>query len=472
MKPFLLAGEWRGGAAALPVTNPFTGDTIDEVARPSWDDLDHALDRAHTAFERTRTQSAGERARVLSAAAAGIKARRDELIDLIIAEGGKPRKFAASEVDRAVSTMTFASEEAKRLTGELIRLDTEPAAAGRLGLARRFPIGPVLGIAPFNFPLNLVCHKVGPALGAGNPIIVKPASATPLSSLTLGEILLEAGAGDAISVLPVAAADAERAVADARAPIVTFTGSGVVGWRLKQLAPRKHVTLELGGNAAAIVEPDADLDHAAARIAFGGFYQAGQSCVAVQRVLVHESVYKPMLERLVARVEALVTGDPNDAATDVGPMIDAAALEKVDAWVREALDGGARALCGAKREDPFYEPTVLMDVTPDMKVSCKEIFGPVVTVQPYASFEEALAIANDSEYGLQAGLFTRDIETIFRAHRELRVGGLIQNDVSAWRADQMPYGGVKASGYGREGLRYAMEEMTELRLLVLSNLEL
>ncbi|MFN2614310.1 MAG: aldehyde dehydrogenase family protein [Actinomycetota bacterium] len=472
MRPFLLAGHWETSAETLPVTDPWSGQTIDEVGVASWDDVERAIVGAERAFEQTRKQTAYERAQILLGTAAQIRARREELVGLIVHEGGKPRKFATSEVDRAVSTMTWAGEEAKRLTGELIRLDTEAAFKGRLGLARRFPIGPVLGITPFNFPLNLVCHKVGPALGAGNPIIVKPAPGTPLTSLVLGEMLLAAGATDEISVLPCSVEDTQRAVADARVRIVTFTGSTPVGWQIKQASARKRVTLELGGNAPAIVEPDADLEHAVSRIAFGGFYQAGQSCVATQRVLLHEDIAARALDMIVAAVEALNVGDPNDANTDVGPLIDVKALDRVDAWVREAIDGGARALCGAKREDPVYMPTVLAGVEPSMKVSRQEIFGPVITVQTYGSFDEALAIANDSEFGLQAAVFTNELPKVFRAHREIRAGGVIHNDVSAFRADQMPYGGVKASGAGKEGLRYAMEEMTEMRLLVLSGVDL
>jgi len=470
MRPFLFAGEWRTGERALAVTNPFTGDTVDEVSLATWDDMDAALAASVASFERTRKQNAGERAAVLLKAAAGIKARREELIRTIVLEGGKPWKYAASEVDRAIGTMTFAGEEAKRFTGELIRLDT--SESGRLGVARRFPLGPVLGITPFNFPLNLVCHKVAPALGAGNPIIVKPAPATPISSMLLGEILVEAGVGDAMSVVLVSNEDAGRAVADPRVQVLTFTGSTPVGWQLKALAPRARVTLELGGNAAAIVEPDADIAHAAARVTMGGFYQAGQSCVSVQRVLVNERIYDEFLDALLPRVKALVTGDPMDPETDVGPLIDQKALERIDSWVAEAITGGARALTGAERDGRLYLPTVLVDVKPEMKVSCEEVFGPVITVQPYATFEEGVAMADDSPFGLQAGLFTNDVEKIFYAHRELRVGGLIHNDVSAWRADQMPYGGVKSSGVGKEGLRYAMEEMTELRLLVLSGIDL
>jgi acyl-CoA reductase-like NAD-dependent aldehyde dehydrogenase len=472
MRPFIVGGKHSTGADTREIKSPWDGRVVDEVAVASSSDVDHALAIAAEAFQATRRQSAHDRSKVLLAAAGAIRMRGEELTRLIVAEGGKPYKSAKVEVQRAASTLTWAGEEAKRFTGELVRLDTESTAGGRMGVVRRFPIGPVLGISPFNFPLNLVCHKVGPALAAGNPIVVKPASATPLSALALGDILVEAGAGEAISVLTAPSSEAERAAQDDRIKKVSFTGSTDVGWKLKSLVPRKKVTLELGGNAAVIVDQDADIEHAAARVSYGGFYQAGQSCISVQRVYVQSNVYAAFLQALVARVEALVVGDPSDEDTDVGPLIDRDALDKVDAWVQEALGGGAKALCGAKREDPLFLPTVLTDVRPDMKVSCKEIFGPVVTVQPFATFPDAIAMANDSEYGLQAGVFTNDIEKVFLAHRELEVGGVIHNDVSAFRADQMPYGGVKDSGYGREGVKYAMDEMSEVRILVLSGLEL
>jgi aldehyde dehydrogenase (NAD+) len=372
-----------------------------------------------------------------------------------------------------VSTFRIAGEEVRRFGGEFLRLDTEEALGARVAIIRRFPIGPVLGIAPFNFPLNLVAHKVAPAIAVGAPIVVKPASATPLSALALGELVGETDLPPGmISVLPIGGADAEKLVTDPRFPKVSFTGSAEVGWRIKGLAPKKRFTLELGGNAGVIVHSDADLDHAAARIAFGGYYQAGQSCISVQRILVQSEVYDAFCDRLVKQVSGLKTGDTLDPATDVGPLIDAGSLDRVSAWVDEAVQAGARILCGGKRNDPFYEPTVLADTTPDMRVCKDEIFGPVTTVMRYQTFEEALAQVNDSDYGLQAGVFTRDIERAFQAHRELEVGGIVVNDQSAYRADQMPYGGSKDSGIGREGPRYAMEEMTEPRIMVLSNLPL
>ncbi len=454
------------------VRSPWDGKVVGEVALAEWPEVDRALDSAVSAFASTRKQCAYDRAKVLLAASGAIRMQAEELTRLVVAEGGKPYRSAKVEVARAASTLQWAGEEARRFGGEVMRLDTEETARGRLGIVRRFGVGPVLGISPFNFPLNLVCHKIGPALAVGNTIVVKPASATPLSALALGGILAEAGADEATQIVVCSSSDAERAAQDERIRKLSFTGSTDVGWRLKGLLPRKKVTLELGGNAAVIVEPDADLDHAAERVAYGGFYQAGQSCISVQRVLVQRDVFAGFSDALVPRVEALRVGDPSDPDTDVGPLIDTDALERVAAWVSEAIAGGAKALTGAKRADPCYEPTVLTDVRPDMKVSCMEVFGPVVTLQPYETFDEAVAMANDSDYGLQAGVFTKDVERVFHAHRELEVGGVIHNDVSAFRADQMPYGGSKDSGYGREGVRYAMDEMSELRILVLGGLDL
>src|ERR671918_3059547 len=380
---------------------------------------------------------------------------------------------ARVEAARATSTFRWAAETIRAMDGEALRLDTDPALGSRLGIVRRFPYGPVAGIAPFNFPVNLVAHKMAPALAVGAPIIVKPASATPLGALFLAELFAETDLPRGmLSVLPLDGARAEPLVTDPRIAKVSFTGSSPVGWKLKSLDPRKHFTLELGGNAGVIVHSDADLDHAAARVAYGGYYQAGQSCISVQRVLVQSEVYDDFLDRYVKQVEGLRTGDPLDPSTDVGPMIDSGALDRISEWVDEALAGGAEALVGGKRDDPLYEPTILANVTSDMKVCREEVFAPVTTVQRYQTFEEAVAEVNSSPYGLQAGLFTRDIERAMLAHREIVVGGLIVNDVSAYRADQMPYGGAKESGRGREGLRYAMEEMTEPRIMVLSHVPL
>ncbi len=413
------------------------------------------------------------RADALAHVSRRISERLDELTELVVAEGGKPHKWARVEVSRAANTFRWAAEEARRFSGDFLRLDTDPAHGSRAAIVRRFALGPVLGITPFNFPLNLVAHKVAPALAVGAPIVVKPATATPLSAIALAEMIAETDLPPGIiSVLPVEADRAERMVTDERFAKVSFTGSSAVGWRLKALAPRKRFTLELGGNAGVIVHSDADLDHAAARCAVGGYYQAGQSCVAVQRILAQSEVYDRFAERLTKHVEGLKVSDPADPSTDVGSLINSGALDRISEWVDEAISSGARALCGGRRQDPFYQPTVLVDTDPQMKVRCEEIFGPVTTLDRYETFEQALAEVNRSPYGLHAGVFTRDVERIFLAHRELEVGGVIANDVSAFRADEMPYGGTKDSGVGREGLRSAMEEMTEPRILVVSGVPL
>ena len=473
VKPYYVAGEWRTGEGSFDVTSPYDDGVVASVATPTDADVEHAVAAADRAFSEQPHLPTHVRAEALARISRRIEERKDEVAELIAREGGKPIKWAAIEAGRAVSTFRWASEEARRFGGELMRLDTEESLGSRLALIRRFALGPVLGITPFNFPLNLVAHKVAPALAVGAPIVIKPATSTPLGSLFLAELVSETGLPKGFfSVLPLSGSKAEVLVKDGRFRKLSFTGSSDVGWRLKGLDPRKHVTLELGGNAGVIVHSDADLEHAATRVAIGGNYQGGQSCIAVQRVMVHRDVYDRFTDRLVEKIEALKVGDPLDSETDVGPLIDSGGLDKVTEFVDEAVQRGAEVLCGGKREDPFYRPTVLANTTPDMKVRCEEIFGPVVTVSAYDDFEEAIREVNDSRYGLQAGVFTNDVERIMLAHRALEVGGVIVNDTSAFRADQMPYGGAKDSGYGREGLRFAMEEMTEPRILVLSNVPL
>jgi acyl-CoA reductase-like NAD-dependent aldehyde dehydrogenase len=402
-----------------------------------------------------------------------LQERGDEVAETIAREGGKPLKWSKVEAARAVSTFRWAAETLRHMDGELLRLDTDPALGSRLGLVRRFPYGPVLGISPFNFPVNLVAHKMAPALAVGAPIVLKPASATPLGALLLGELFAETDLPPGmLSVLPVSSEVAERMVKDRRFKKVSFTGSSPVGWKIKGLDPRKHATLELGGNAGVLVHSDADLDHAADRVAFGGYYQAGQSCIAVQRIFVHAPVYDDFVTRLVKQVEALKVGDPMDPETEVGPLIDGSALDKVQGMVDEAVSQGAEVLVGGQRDDPFYRPTVLGNVRDEMDVCREEIFGPVTTVDRYETWEEGIEKVNGTAFGLQAGVFTGDIERAMLAHREIRAGGVIVNDVSAFRADQMPYGGTKDSGSGREGLRWAMQEMTEPRVLVLSDVPL
>lgn len=471
-KPFYVAGDWRTGLETLEVKSPWDGSVVAELGVPTDADVEDAVARAVGTFGESRHLPTHVRAEGLMHISSRIAERVDEVAEIVAREGGKPLKWSKVEVSRAVSTFRWAAEEARRFGGEFLPLDTEASLGSRAGIVRRFPFGPVLGISPFNFPVNLVAHKIAPALAVGAPIVIKPAGATPLGALALAELFDETDLPKGmLSVLPISSERAQKLVEDRRFKKFTFTGSGI-GWKLKGLDARKHVTLELGGNAGVIVHSDADLDHAAGRIAIGGYYQAGQSCISVQRVLIQSEVYDDFVARLVKQVESLKVGDPMDPTVDVGPLIDQGAVERIDAWVKEAVAQGAEILTGGKREDPLYYPTILANTTPEMKVRCEEIFGPVITVQPYQTFEEAVAEVNNSPYGLQAGVFTSSIDRAMLAHRELEVGGVIVNDTSAFRADQMPYGGSKESGYGREGLRYAMEEMTEPRIMVLSHVPL
>lgn len=467
-RPYYIAGDPRTGEETFDVRSPYDGGVVAEVGVPTDADVEEALRAADEVFDEARTLPTHVRAEALAHVSGRIAERVEEAAEIIAREGGKPLKWAAVEAKRAVSTFRWAAEEVRRGEGELRRLDADAGMEGRLGLVRRFPYGPVLGISPFNFPINLVAHKVAPAIAVGAPIVVKPATQTPVGALFLAELVAETELPPGIlSVLPISGGRAEQLVTDSRIKKVSFTGSGPVGWRLKGLDPRKRFTLELGGNAGVIVHGDADLDHAAERIAFGGYYQAGQSCISVQRILVQAEVHDAFADRLVKQVAGLEVGDPMNPSTDVGPVIDAGALDRIAAWVEEAVAGGAEVLTGGQREDPFYRPTVLARTTPEMKVRCEEVFGPVTTITPYETFEEAIAEVNNSAYGLQAGVFTSSLGRAFQAHRDIEVGGVIVNDQSAFRADQMPYGGSKESGYGREGLRYAMEDMTEPRIMVL-----
>jgi acyl-CoA reductase-like NAD-dependent aldehyde dehydrogenase len=472
-RPFYVNGEWRTGEGTLEVKSPFDESLVAEIGVPTEADVEEAARVASETFEESRHLPVHARSEALDHISMRLSETIDRNAELIAREGGKPLKWAKVEATRAVSTFRWASEVLRHGDDEMMRLDTEASLGSRVGLLRRFPYGPVLGITPFNFPLNLVAHKVAPALAVGAPIAVKPASATPIGSLTLAELFDETDLPKGmLQVLPVSSKVADGMARDERYRKISFTGSAAIGWYLKGLDPKKRVTLELGGNAGVIVHSDADLDLAAQRVAFGGYYQAGQSCISVQRVLVQSEVYDDFATRLVKQVESLKVGDPLDPTVDVGPVIQGSEVDRLVAWVEEAVTEGAEVLTGGTADGPFYTPTLLSKVTPEMKVCREEVFGPVVTISPYQTFEEALGIVNDSRYGLQAGVFTNDINRAFQAHRAIEVGGLIVNDVSAFRADQMPYGGSKDSGFGREGLRFAMEEMTEPRIMVLSHVPL
>jgi acyl-CoA reductase-like NAD-dependent aldehyde dehydrogenase len=466
---FYLDGKWVEDGDVVEVRAPYDGTVIARVVQGRREHADAAIAAAVKAFGTTRRLPAFERQRVLRQISAGIAERREEFSRTLALEAGKPIKAARQEVERAIFTFNVGAEESTRIYGEFLPLDWQEFTAGRWGIVRRFPLGPVAGITPFNFPLNLVAHKVAPAIAAGCSMVLKPAPQTPLCSLLLAECVQQAGWPDGgFNVLPLSNDDASLLITDDRIKLISFTGSVPVGWDIKRRAGKKKVVLELGGNAAVIVHNDADLAYAADRCVAGGFGYAGQTCISVQRILVEHSVYGKFTDLLVEGVKKLKSGDPLDESTDVGPVIRESDAVRTTAWIEEAVRAGARLLCGGGRKGLVVEPTVLTGTRPDMKVNCQEIFGPVVTIEPYKTFDDALRQVNHSSFGLQAGLFTRDAKLLFQAYEELEVGGLIAGDVPSFRIDHMPYGGVKDSGLGREGLRYAIEEMTQPKLLVMN----
>lgn len=466
---FFVDGRWMEDGDLVDVRAPYDGSVIARVIQGRRQHADAAIAAAVKAFGTTKRLPAFERQRVLRQTSAGIAQRKEEFSRTLAQEAGKPIKAARNEVERAIFTFNVAAEESTRIYGEFLPLDWQESTAGRWGIVRRFPLGPIAGITPFNFPLNLVAHKVAPAIAAGCSMVLKPAPQTPLCSLMLAECVQQAGWPDGgLNVLPLSNEDASLLVTDDRIKLMSFTGSVPVGWDIKRRAGKKKVVLELGGNAAVIVHSDADLEYAVGRCVTGGFGYAGQTCISVQRILVEHSVYGKFTDLLVERVKKLKAGDPLDESTDVGPLIRESDAIRTANWIDEAVRAGARVLCGGGRAGFVVEPTVLTGTKPEMKVNCQEVFGPVVTVEPYRNFDEALRSVNNSSFGLQAGLFTRDAKLLFQAYEELEVGGLIAGDVPSFRIDQMPYGGVKDSGLGREGLRYAIEEMTEPKLLVMN----
>ncbi|MFP4321915.1 MAG: aldehyde dehydrogenase family protein [Anaerolineales bacterium] len=466
---FLVGGEWRTSDEVLEVTYPYDGSIAGAVYMATEKDLDDALAAAQRGFEHTRKLPSHKRTEILQNLHRLMGERMDDFVEIMIKEGGKTRAIAQGEMSRARQTVLIASEEARRLEGEVFAVDWTPAGENRQGFTRRVPIGTVLGITPFNYPVNLAMHKIGPAIAAGNAIILKPAEQTPLSSVLIAEVLLEAGfPPEAFSMVPCYGPRAQMMVEDPRVAMLSFTGSVSVGWMLKGLAGRKKVALELGGNAGVIVHNDAHLEMAASQAANGGFANAGQNCISVQRMIIQRDVFEAFTDIFMEKVGALTVGDPSDIATDIGPMISLKDAERAESWVQEAVSAGASVLAGGTRDGTLFQPTVMTDTKPDMKVSCQEIFAPVVTLVPYETWDDAVAIINDSEYGLQAGVFTNDMGRIMDAWDRIEVGGLHVNSISTFRVDHMPYGGVKASGFGREGVKYALEEMTEISLMVLN----
>ncbi len=476
-KPFWIAGSPRTGDTVVTVKSPFDGAVAGSYYVPTAQDVEQAVAGAHDSVRASAALPASARAAALDHISRQIAARGEEIASVITAENGKPIMWANAEVGRAVSTFRWAAEEARRWSGDLQRLDTDPAAAGRLALVRRFSKGPILGIAPFNFPLNLVAHKVAPAIAIGAPIIIKPAPATPLSALILGEIMAETDLPvGSWSVLPIGNDETRDLVQDERLPVISFTGSETVGYAIQAAVPRKHVTLELGGNAAAVVLEDwsssEDLEWAATRAATFANYQAGQSCISVQRVIVDATLAERFVPLLTQKVRELTTGSPWDEKTVVGPVINEAAAIRIEEWVAEAKAQGANVVLGGGRDGCQVEPTLITDAPQDARVLSEEVFGPVLVVTVVDGVDEAFEAVNASRFGLQAGIFTHNVQYAFSAFSELEVGGVIVGDVPSFRADQMPYGGVKSSGVGREGVRAAMEDLSYEKTMVLTGIDL
>ena len=452
----------------LEVTDKFSGEVVTRVAMADPATIDRAIAAAEAASRPMAEMAAYERQEVLNHCVTRFKERFDELAYSLCVEAGKPIKDAKGEVTRLIDTFRVAAEESVRITGEHMPLDISERARGYEAIWKRVPIGPCSFISPFNFPLNLAAHKVAPALAVGCPFVLKPASRTPLGALIIGEVLAETDLPEgAFSILPATRDGADLFTTDDRLKLLSFTGSPDVGWALKAKAGRKKVVLELGGNAAVVVDRDADLDDAVVRIVFGDFYQSGQSCSGVQRILIQADIYDELRDRLVQKTRTLVCGDPKDEATFIGPMIDVSEAKRLEDWIAEAVDGGATLLCGGGRDGAMLEPSLLEKVGKETKLNREEAFGPVATLQPFTDFEAALDEVNDSRFGLQAGIFTRDLNKALMAWDRLEVGGVVIGDVPSYRVDNMPYGGVKDSGLGREGVRFAMEDMTEIRNLVI-----
>lgn len=465
----LIDGQWMDAGPALEVKNKYNGELVGTVPTARREDVDAAIAAAERAEDVMADMPAYKRADILLKAAALLRERAEDMAKTIAAEAGKALKYARAEADRAVSTFTFAAEEAKRLHGETIPLDAAPSGEGYFGFWLRRPVGVIAAISPFNFPLNLVAHKVAPALAAGNTLVLKPASTTPLSAVKLCQILMEAGlpAGALNLVVGGGGTVGEWLITDPRVDKITFTGSPEVGRHILSVAGIKKVTLELGNTSPVIVAPDADLDLVAKRCAVGAFYNSGQVCISVQRIYSQKQVYEPFSEKFIKATEAMVVGDPLDERVDVGPMIDEKEVDRIESWVKEAQGGGAKALTGARREGAVYYPTILSDVSSDMKVVAEETFAPVASVIQCDDFEESLRMANDSKFGLQVGVFTQDIDRVLRAIKRLNFGGVMINETPAFRVDHMPYGGNRQSGLGREGLKFAMEDMTNIQLVAI-----
>jgi acyl-CoA reductase-like NAD-dependent aldehyde dehydrogenase len=466
--PYFLASKAVYANQDLDVTNKYTGELATKVALADATVIDQAIAAAHNSQKAMTAMRPYERQNILNHCVTRFKERFEELAYALCIEAGKPIKDARGEVTRLIDTFRIAAEESVRIQGEVINLEITERAKGYTGMYKHVPIGPCSFISPFNFPLNLAAHKVAPAIAAGCSFVLKPASRTPLGALIMGEVLAETNLpSGAFSILPCSRDGADLFTTDERFKLLSFTGSPDVGWNLKAKAGKKPVILELGGNAACIVDNDTDLNDAIERIVFGAYYQSGQSCISVQRIFIHQDIYAEFKQRYVAKVANLIHGDPLNETTFIGPMIAESEAQRLESWVQQAVQAGAKLLCGGQREGAMLTATILEDAPEDSKVNAEEAFGPVSIISAFSDFDEALKRVNDSQFGLQAGVFTRDIYKAHKAWDELDVGGVVIGDVPSWRVDNMPYGGVKESGLGREGIRYAIADMTEIRLLVL-----
>jgi acyl-CoA reductase-like NAD-dependent aldehyde dehydrogenase len=465
----LINGKWEGSEETREIQSPYDQEPVAKIHFASTPQMEDAVTAAHEAFAETKKLSSLERSQTLEKISSEIDRDKEELARSIALSSGKTIKSSRIEVERAVNTFTIASEEAKRIGGEVIPLDLSAQTEKRWGLVRHFPVGVIGAISPFNFPLNLVAHKVAPAFASGNSVILRPSSQVSITSMLLGKIIqgTDYPAGG-INVVPSGYEAAEVLINDDRVKMLTFTGSPKIGWELKKKAYKKKVTLELGGNAAVIVEPDANLDFALPRIILGTFSYSGQICISIQRIFLHEKIYDRFMADFIDSTQKLKMGDPLEEDTDIGPMINLGAAEQTEEWLTEAVENGARIIAGGKREGSMFEPTILENVKPELRISWLEAFAPVAVITRYKDFEDALKGVNYSIYGLQAGIFTENLNKAFRAYEALNVGGVIVNDIPTFRIDHMPYGGVKESGFGREGLKYAIEEMTEMKLMAIN----
>jgi acyl-CoA reductase-like NAD-dependent aldehyde dehydrogenase len=469
-KRILLAGSWHEAAETIAVSAPYSGEKLADVGSANADEMVRSIDAAEEGAQAMRKLARFEVARGLRSIAASIEQRKDEFARTIALEAAKPMIYSRGEVERAIATFSFAAGEAERFVGEVIPIDAQSNGLGKTGRTLRVPLGVIYGVTPFNFPLNLVAHKVAPALAAGNSIIIKPSPRTPLTALLLGEVFLESGLPkSALQIVPADVKYIDGVLADERVKMISFTGSAPVGWDLKARAGKKHVALELGGNAPVIVDERADHEKALAKTVTAAFAYSGQVCISAQRIYIHESKFEDWTKQFVGKAKELKMGDPLDERTQLSVMIDEGAAIRAESWVSEALAGGAKKLCGGQRDGTMLDAQVLTNTDLEMKIVAEEVFAPVAVVEPFARFEEAVELANHGKYGLQAGVFTDDLSHANYAAANLEYGGVLINDAPAFRMDNMPYGGAKESGFGREGVRFAMEEMSERRVIVTEN---